>query len=160
MSFDLDGYVLRPARAATGNASKLNPSTGDVSTYPTGSGPYTYSDFTGYTLRNFTAPQGTFRRVFAGCPDQEQATWLTLEWEADTPVGTSVVGRVKSVFDLEELATAPSYGPFDSTPADLRAVPVPPGKFLEVEMTLSTDTPGVTPVLWSVRATWTCPPVQ
>ncbi len=144
----------------TGNATRLNPDTGSVEHFPVGEGPYTYSDFTGYTLQNFTAPQASFRRVFNGCPERETTIWEKILWEADTPLGTSVEVRIKVVDTLEELAAAPYYGPFADSPANLLDNGVPNGKFAEVEVTLSTDTPGVTPTLWNLELIWTCPPVQ
>lgn len=144
---------------STGNATRLDPSTGQTQHFPVGVGPYTYSDFSGFTLRNFTAPQGTFRRLFRGCPQKDFAMWRDITWEADTPPGTSVFVRVKTGMTLDDLVTAPYLGPWDESPADLAASGVPNGRFLEVEVTLTTDTPGITPTLWDLDVTWTCPPV-
>lgn len=145
---------------ATGNATRLNPETGGTEHFPVGEGPYTYSDFTGYTLNNFTAPQASFRRTFPGCVDRETTIWEQVVWEADTPVGTSVDVRVKAADTESDLVTAQSFGPYDASPAPLAADNVPNSKLLEVEVTLSTDTPGVTPTLWSLEVIWTCPPIQ
>jgi hypothetical protein len=143
---------------ATSSVVRIDPQSGSKEHFPTGKGPYTYSDFTGYTLRNFTAPQGTYREVFTGCEGSDVAIWKELRWTADEPIGTSVTALVKSAMTQDGLVTAQSYGPFEESPAYLTEVP--PGKFLEVEMILSTDTPGVTPVLWGFQAVWTCPPVE
>ena len=43
----------------TDNASRINPETGVMEVFPVGYGPYTYSDFTGFSLRTFTAPRGS-----------------------------------------------------------------------------------------------------
>jgi sugar lactone lactonase YvrE len=141
------------------NATRLDPSTGQTEHFPVGTGPYTYSDFTGYTLRNFTAPQGTYRSLFRGCPDKDRAMWRDISWEGDEPVGTDISVRVKSAFTLDELVTAPYYGPYSDNPTDLDAAQVPDGKFLEVEVTMTTDTPGVSPILWNLSVTWNCPPI-
>jgi hypothetical protein len=145
---------------ASNNATRLDPATGQTQHFPVGVGPYTYSDFTGFTLRNFTAPQGTFRRLFRGCPQHDYAQWRTLEWEADTPPGTGVLMRVKTAETIDGLVTAPYFGPWEDSPVDLAAEAIPNGKFIEVEATLTTDTPGVTPILWDIQVTWTCPPIR
>jgi hypothetical protein len=157
VGLDYEGRVWG-VNQATSSAVRLDPTTGETVHFPTGTGPYTYSDFTGYTLRNFTAPQGTYREVFSGCEGSSVAVWKELRWSASTPVGTTVSARVKSSLTMDGLVTAESHGPYEESPADISAVP--PGKFLEVEMILATDTPGVTPVLWGFEAVWTCPPVQ
>ncbi len=144
----------------TGTATRLDPNSGALNHFPIGDGPYTYSDFTGYTLQNFTAPQGNYRRVFNGCPTSEKSIWERIQWEADTPVGTTVSVRVKAANTLDELIVAPYIGPFTESPANLQASDVPDSKFLEVEVTLTTDTAGVTPTLWNLQVVWTCPPIQ
>ncbi len=50
-------------------ASRLDPDGGDiVGTYPTGRGPYTYSDMTGYALHNFVAQSGTYQMAWLRTP--------------------------------------------------------------------------------------------
>lgn len=143
----------------SGNATRLDPTTGEITVFPVGPGPYTYSDFTGYQLRSFTAPQGTYRRVFAACPMKDYATWEKVIWTADQPPGTTVSVRVKSVYELADLISAEQFGPFDSSPAELAAAGVPDGKYLEVEVIMTSDTPGLTPTLWGLDVVWACPPV-
>lgn len=142
------------------NTTRLDPTTGQMDIFPVGEGPYTYSDFTGYALRNFTAPQGTYTGTFEGCPSLEQSTvWESFEWDAETPPGTAVRLFVRSAPTLEELAGAEDYGPFDESPANLAAAGVPQHHYLGFTIMLETDTPGSTPTLWSVNAVWTCPPL-
>lgn len=85
--------------------------------------------------------------------------WRDISWEGDEPVGTDISVRVKSAYTLDELVTAPYYGPYSDNPTDLDAAQVPDGKFLEVEVTMTTDTPGVSPILWNLSVTWNCPPI-
>ena len=158
VGMDYEGRVWGVNRS-TDNAVRLDPQTGSMQFFPVGNGPYTYSDFTGYTLRNFTAPQGSYYRVFTGCPQRETAKWHKLFWEADQPAGTEVYAFVKTADTIGDLVTATRFGPFESSPADLRAAGVPDGRYLEVEMVLASDEAGISPILWSVSVAWSCPPV-
>ena len=155
---DFQGRIWAVNRGSS-NATRIDPETGQLDVFQTGSGPYTYSDFTGYVLRNFTAPRGTYRRVFTGCPTRDTAEWLAVRWTADTPPGTAVEVRVKSVNDLAELTTAEQFGPWDSSPASLKDSGVPHGRYIEVETTLTSDAAGLSPVLWDLWVDWKCPPV-
>ena len=144
----------------TNNAARLNPNTGQWQAHPTGRGPYTYSDFTGYALRNFTAPQGTYRRIFTACPQRDSSIWTEVSWDSFEPPGTGVEVRIKSVAALDDLVTAPQFGPFTQSPTDLLAEGVPEGKFLEVEVTLWSESPIDSPILWNLKTEWRCPRVQ
>jgi hypothetical protein len=50
-----------------------------------GQGPYTYSDFTGYGLKNFTTPQGRYQFEHPGCAPGVETTWRRLAWSATLP---------------------------------------------------------------------------
>lgn len=142
---------------SSGNMVRIHNTTGAVlksSQQPAGL--YTYSDFTGYQLRNFTAPRGTFRRDFEGC--SEEAEWRLLQWDAQTPPNTTVSVIVKVANTLAELSlpTAPRYGPFTTSPVDLRAQGVVPRKYLRVEFTLASADRLTTPVLRSFQVSSFC----
>lgn len=141
----------------SGNAIRVNRTSGDVlRTSRQPGGLYTYSDFTGYQLRKFTAPRGTYRHTFEGCGDE--AEWLQVLWDADTPLGTSLQVYVKvanAVADLDNNAI-PKYGPFTTSPADLKGAGVPKGKFLRVEFVLISQDQKTTPVLKSFNVKWSC----
>jgi streptogramin lyase len=140
------------------NTTRLDPATGQMELFPVGDGPYTYSDFTGYALRNFTAPQGSYFGTIEGCPSLEQSTvWDSFVWDAETPPGTGVRLFVRSAPTIEELPNAEEFGPFEESPANLAAAGVPQHRYLGFTIMLETDTPGSTPTLWSVNAIWTCP---
>jgi hypothetical protein len=65
----------------SGNAMKIDRSDGGVfKTTNQGGSLYTYSDFTGYQLRHFTAPRGTYSRDLQGCGTNTR--WLSVNWDA------------------------------------------------------------------------------
>jgi hypothetical protein len=140
----------------SGNVFKVDKTTGAVTkTAQQPSGLYTYSDFTGYQLKRFTAPRGVYRKDFIAC--DEKAEWLSVIWDSTAPAGTTVKVWVKvanTLADLNSNATM-RYGPFTTSPADLKAAGVPKGKFFRVEFEL-TSTGMSTPVLKSFSVKWTC----
>ena len=63
-------------------------------------GAYTYSDFTGFGLRNFTRPQGTYSALVKGCSDQNggvtDTDWRQVVWDAAVPPNTSMTVVARS----------------------------------------------------------------
>ncbi|MEM9191326.1 MAG: MopE-related protein [Myxococcota bacterium] len=143
---------------SSGTATKLDPNTGIATEYPVGSGPYTYSDFTGFALRTFTAPNGFLQTVIDGCA-MGPTEWEQLRVTADTPPGSSVEVRVRAAPTLEELAEATYLGPFEDNPADLALPPgpIPPFRFLEVELTLVAGNGMQSPSVQDVSVQVNCP---
>ena len=140
------GTAMRIARA-DGGVFKTPPQAGTL---------YTYSDFTGYQLRHFTAPLGRFWRDFQGC--SSSTGWLTVTWDATTPPRTAVQLYVRIAARLQDLASAPAYGPFNTQPADLHAPPgpVPRSGFIRVEFHLTSSDGLSAPVLNSFHLSYTC----
>jgi hypothetical protein len=64
--------------------------------------PYTYSDFTGYGLRNYTRPKGSYTYVQAGCvdpngqPTDQTTVWMSVSWDADVPLNTSLTMKART----------------------------------------------------------------
>jgi hypothetical protein len=142
---------------ATGNASRVDNTTGAVlRTSQQPPGLYTYSDFTGYQLRNFTAPRGTYRRDFEAC-DQDNE-WRTLTWDAVTPPNTSIQVFVKAASTAAGLTSTSlvRYGPFTTSPVDLVNAGVPRTKFLRVEFVLRSVDGQSSPVLRGFNLVWAC----
>lgn len=146
------------------DATRFDPETGKVlSNTPVGAGPYTYSDFTGYARRQFTAPRGDYRRVFVPCGDGSAASFLRLEWEGETPAGTRLDFWLRVGDDPATLAGAKRYGPFVQTvdgsagPVDLAALGVPAGTHALLEVALSSRTGASSPELRSLNLVWECP---
>jgi hypothetical protein len=141
----------------SGNAMKVDKVTGAVTkTAQQPAGLYTYSDFTGYELRNFTAPRGTYTKDFMGC--SMQTDWKKIEWTAVTPSGTAIQVFVKvgdTQADLSNPATM-QYGPFTTSPTDLDAAGVPHKQWARVIFVLLTNNGMTTPVLTGYDFVWSC----
>lgn len=141
----------------SGNVFKVDKATAAVTkTQQQPSGLYTYSDFTGYQLKRFTAPRGVYRKDFVAC--DETGEWMTVTWDATVPAGTALKVWVKvanNLTDLNNTATT-RYGPFTSSPADLKAAGVPKGKYFRVEFELTSNNGTSTPVLKSFSVKWGC----
>lgn len=157
VGIDFDGCAWGVNRndGGTGTACRVDPQ-GGVDCYPVGRGTYTYSDFTGFALRNFTAPRGTYRQVFEGCMPSVSTQWKQVSWEATVPAGTSVKVYVRAANTREEIPSAQRFGPFTVSPADLLAAGQVMGRFLQVEVELASDVEGVTPILKRIGVQWIC----
>jgi hypothetical protein len=104
IDFDGDVWVVNEY---SNDASKIDADDErEIGRYPVGTGPYTYSDMTGFQLRNITAPSGRYLRVMEVCP--EQATnWVSITLDYECPPGTSIGVRARSANTPEDLAAAP-----------------------------------------------------
>jgi len=156
VGLDADNQVWL-VNQVSATAVRLNPETGATREFPVGNQPYTYSDFTGYVFRTFTAPNGTFRQVVEGCATG-LTEWEYVNWRADTPGDSRVELRVRTADDAGELATAAWTEPFTAAPADLTVAPGPvePRQFLEFELELIAD--GVqTPRVTDLTIQYNCP---
>ena len=130
-----------------------------------GSGPYTYSDMTGYTLNYFTAPKGVYITTFFaggnGNPIsmvKSKAIWQTLTIDGQFPPTTYISVQVKSGDTVGELDVAElvNLGKVDANtpmPIDLTALPNPvKGIMLQVQVNLVTDDKKVSPMLGGISA--------
>jgi streptogramin lyase len=167
---DFDGNVWSVNQSSS-NASRLyidpvtktpavNPATGHiVDTFPVGPNPYTYSDFTGFGLRNITRPQGDYKAVLEGCKNGDQAHWLSAIWDATVPPGTAVEIWVRSGDDAATIGAQPQLGPWLSSPGDLQMPPgpVPDGRFLELTIRLISNDRASTPIVHGYEIEWQCP---
>jgi hypothetical protein len=147
----------------SGSATRLNKATGTLTEFAVGTGPYTYSDFTGYQ-RSLMMPQGTWEHTFLRCDDDEGDHWGTLEWDADVPPGAQLTFYGFSGDAPADLTTA--------TPVLLAEVPsdVPPvaieaiysasgeylGPYLRVLVVLEPSTDLMSPVFRSLDVHWHC----
>ncbi len=153
VGIDGDGHPW--VNNSSGNVMKIDKVTGTITrTAQQPAGLYTYSDFTGYQLRKFTAPRGSYRRDFKGCGPEAQ--WRQVIWDADVPVNTSVQVYVRVANQVADLPTAPRFGPFTTPPADLIGAMVPKAQHLRVEFVLSSTDGMTTPVLKSFRIVSAC----
>ena len=163
IAVDYDGFIWAVNQSKS-TATKVDPKTLQViSEHPVGSSPYTYSDMTGYTLNNYTAPKGHYTHVFgfsgwSGTVNETKTTtlWETLDIEAFIPPKGFLKVRYVSGQTLKELETNPwskQFGPFPPVafPIDLKALKVE-GKFLKVEVFLQAGTDKISPIVKSIKA--------
>jgi streptogramin lyase len=158
VGLDTDGHALVNNRS--GNAIRIDRQTGEIlRTGQQNAGLYTYSDFTGYQLRNFTAPQGTYRQTFVSPDCGIDTIWRYVVWDATVPPKTSIQVFVTVSNDINELTNpALRKGPFTTSPADLAAAGVPKGRYLRVEFVLKSDDlqNAVSPKLKSFDVNYEC----
>ncbi|MBN1208146.1 MAG: hypothetical protein JXB05_25010 [Myxococcaceae bacterium] len=156
VGLDADGHVW--VNNLSGNVVRIHRDTGEIlRTAQQPEGLYTYSDFTGYQLRNFTAPQGSFRQTFTAPECGTETIWRYLIWDAVVPPRTSIQAYVTVSNELSELTNdALRKGPFTSSPADLRAAGVPKGRYLRVEFVLKSDDRQLSPKLKSFDVNYEC----
>lgn len=141
----------------SGNAMKIANADGAITrTRQQAAGLYTYSDFTGYQARTFTAPLGFYKRTFEACAD---ATWRSLSFDSNTPPSTTLQAYVRVGDTLAALDNAanPRFGAYTTSPVDLAAIGIPHAKYLRVEFELRSNDGSTTPVLRRFNVSWSCP---
>lgn len=158
---DFFGYIW--GVSGNGFTVRIDPDNpNDQTRVNVGAGPYTYSDFTGFGLRNFTAPRGIYRQVFiSGC--KENTHWAELRLSGDTPPQTRLEARVKVAPTEDDLADPNRSwtggwllaADQDDFPADLSALAT--DKVLLVEVALVRENPDLTPALTGLDVQYFCP---
>ena len=144
----------------------------DYATNPPGENnarPYTYSDFTGLSLRAVTRPSGLYSIAMQGCPGGTEADWRTITYDAVIPnTSTAVQVFVQIGNDLATLKDQPSYGPWTDSPINLdMAAPAPPapagqgippnGVYLRLTFVLISEDRVSTPIVKGYNVEWLCP---
>lgn len=154
VGLDYDGHPW--VNNNSGNVMKIDKNTGAITrTAQQSPGLYTYSDFTGYQLRNYTAPRGVWFKDFEGC--SATTTWTTLTWDATVPPNTRLqvfVRAADTLVDLNNPAT-PRYQVM-SSPGDLKALGVPRSRYLRVFFELSNSDGHSTPVVRDMKLGFNC----
>ncbi len=122
--------------------------------------PYTYSDFTGFGLRNFTNPQGFYAWTESGNCPPGQTKFVEVRWDAETPPETAITMRARSAGEIAALDDAIWTGQYDASPANLLVAPGPlepnPSSHLQVLFELTTEDPQATPKLKGFEITYRC----
>jgi DNA-binding beta-propeller fold protein YncE len=118
-----------------------------------GDAPYSYSDITGFQLRNFTAPTGYWRVVF-DC-ERADCQFDALTWDAEVPPMTELAVRARSASGAPDDWSAWTER-FVGAPVSLVEA-VPPGRWLEVEVRLTSEAADASPVLRRVDVSWQRP---
>jgi hypothetical protein len=167
VAIDFDGFVWG-INVNGGNAHKIDPDTLEFEVaWESGTNyTYTYSDMTGYQLINATQEMAKYAHVFTGCEgaEDQQTEWANLTWFADTPGGTSVSFAGKTADTLEGLSDATGFQ-IGSQPPDLSPVSiadaidaagVQPGRYLQVEASLTSAARDAAPVLERFEVAHSC----
>jgi hypothetical protein len=121
--------------------------------------PYTYSDFTGFGLVNFTSPKGYYAWIQDGCGGSAKTHWYAVAFDADVPQDTTVTVAARAADSLADLEKASFTGEYSKSPAELTAAPGPlpanPARYIQVRFTLATN--GVTsPKLKGFQIAYSC----
>jgi hypothetical protein len=152
VGLDADGHPW--VNNNSGNVMRVHKTTGEVlRSTKQEAGLYTYSDFTGYQLRKFTAPRGTYRKDLEGC---ELTRWDTLTFDAALPPNTSVEVYLSAADSRETLTGSTRFGPYSQSPVNLQDKAVPDSRYLRLEFVLSSTDGKATPILKSFNVSWTC----
>jgi hypothetical protein len=129
--------------------------------------PYTYSDFTGFGLRNFTRPAGSYSYVFQGCSGVIRDTaWYQVVWDADVPPNTTLTVRARTgKSPFPDASWGPWSNPFTTSPADLRTgMPLQPfdkdDSYLQVQWSFATLDKNAAPKLKSFGVGFKCGDLQ
>jgi len=154
VGFDAEG---NPWTVALGNrAARVNLRDGSIlrtqpanAYYPSY---YTYSDFTGYQLKNFTAPRGSYTQTLAGC--ERYSSWKSISWEASVPANTRLEVYVRVANSQAELALAYRHGPFTTSPVDLSGIPK--SSLMQLEFVLISEDRQSTPSIHGYALEWAC----
>lgn len=124
--------------------------------------PYTYSDFTGFGLVNFTNPKGYYSLVLKGCGEGLATKWYAVEWDSAVPDGTEISMVARSAKNLADLKNATFTGPYVTSPADLLSAPGPlapnPADYIEVQFVLKTSNQ-LSPKLKGFAIAFACEPI-
>lgn len=140
------------------DATRLDPRTGERVRFPVGESPYTYSDFTGYALRTFTAPAGSVRRTLEGCA-VGPSEWERVRVDGSTPPGSRIEVRARTADRVDALTETPWIGPFSGAAIDLGRPPGPvgTGRLLELEIALVSADGRAAPRLRELTVQLHCP---
>jgi hypothetical protein len=154
-------WVISQSQAT---AYRLDPTKAGANYMPqgvkVGASPYTYSDMTGYQLRNAGAPFGRYIQTFAGCGPQTR--WYDLEFQLSAPTNTEAIISVRFGNTQQELAmamwTQVAKLPPPAMKIDLsKFVPSGKGGYLQVLIEMRSAKAGESPILSGLSAGYSCP---
>ncbi|MFO0622951.1 MAG: hypothetical protein U0745_16270 [Polyangia bacterium] len=150
-AIDYDGKVWG---VSNNMAYKIDPANNySVTTWQPPAGTYTYSDMTGYQLRN-ASRAGVYRNIFTGCGSR--TTWKQLSWNISAPPGTQATVRYRGALTVADLQMAPWQGASGISPSAITLPTDARAAFLEVEFVMQTADARITPILSGLSATFTC----
>lgn len=129
------------------SASRIDPLSGQVDTFPIGDGPYNYSDMTGNIARTITTRQGTWTARFNS--EADGFGWSEVIWELleqELPAGTRVEVAVRAADEVAGLG-GESYVEITSG-QDLVGVL---GQYLQLEIRMFTLEDGYSEEITSLK---------
>ncbi|MFT6395479.1 MAG: streptogramin lyase [Bradymonadia bacterium] len=134
------------------SAQRWAPDGGLIQNVGVGDAPYSYSDMTGFALRAFTAPAGTWTQEmdcgFEGCGFE------AVRWDAIVPAGTGLTVRARSRTGSGPWSAWTAA--YSSSPASTSGA-VPNGRYIQVELTMTTTEDELTPVVTNLSVDWQRP---
>ena len=110
---------------------------------------YGYSDMTGIVARNATTRFGYWSVVHDS--KIAHSVWTLADWTSDTPVGTSLVIRVRSSDD------GLRWSPWEIAQDGVNLVTTPPGRYLEIKAEFRAPTGTASPTLQDIAVTAVAP---
>jgi len=123
--------------------TRINPADGHRDDFPAGGETYSYSDMTGFQLRNYTARQGSWSVTCDG--GGYHAAWHTVSWNAWQPEGTLVKVEARVAESLNALETRPWFEV--TSGVQLQNVV---GRYIDVRATLRIVSGDVSPILYDL----------
>ncbi|HEX7477881.1 MAG TPA: MopE-related protein [Polyangiales bacterium] len=157
VGLDADGRAWLVNRDSS-SATRVDPKTGVAAQFGVGAQPYTYSDFTGYSLRRIVAPSGFIRGVLEGCA-MGPSEWERIKVDAQLPAGASIQIRARTAATADALLSATWLGPWTSSAIDalMPPGPLPENRFLEIEARLVSTDRRSSPLLHQIEVQVHCP---
>ena len=155
IAVDRLGRLWTPSRFGSGSVNVFDTACNHLATYTVDAGQelYSYSDMTGHLLQNFTNPHGTWTQVFDS--GYAHPYWNRVEWDSDEPPNTGITVEARASNNANDFSASQVCGPFAASPGMLDACPfLNDNRYLQVEVTLSTNQAGARPILYAVRAYW------
>ncbi|MDP6947069.1 MAG: hypothetical protein QF464_23165, partial [Myxococcota bacterium] len=151
IAVDSKGFVWA-VNQSSASASKIDPETLQVVLeHPVGSGPYTYSDMTGYALLNFTTISGQYLHTFEGW--QEGTTlWEHVTVSAQIPGdGSNIKVSYRVAPNAAEIEDAPWQGPFGPFPPQIMPYPInQTGGALQIRVTAHAEEAALIPLITGI----------
>ena len=123
---------------------------------------YTYSDFSGFGLRNFTIPRGSYTYVIQGCDPknaQDGTKWMRFYWDADVPPNTSLSVRFRSgEVPMPDASWTGWSSPHTISPVDLTIVAevAAPATWVQVGFDFTTMARNASPKLKGFQIAYEC----
>ncbi len=92
------------------NSMEFSQSGDRLQTIAVGQNPYSYSDITGFNLRNIVSPSGTVRVIIDTNRVQNDAILDAISWDGDTPNGSLITARARISTSRGDFALAEEDG--------------------------------------------------